>query len=159
MPSVQMLHIGLGGEEFNGVPPAPLLPNPDDSAALGQRFRKLLIAFPVHFLEDVVIRGHPLIRLQWVSLCRTAGLVLLRSGTPTPDVYCLLLNGLEDADEIETVKRHTPMFHAYSQVISEASPPLAVSGYTTPSRMTDSAVVTTLNAFANAYFTQFGESG
>src|SRR5687768_10479243 len=102
MPSVQMLHIGLGGEEFNGIAPAALLPNPDDSAALGRRFRKLLIAFPVHFLEDVEIRDHPLIRLQWIALCRTAGLVLLRSGTPTPDVYCLLLNGLEDADDIET---------------------------------------------------------
>src|SRR5690606_7939389 len=114
---------------------------------------------PAHFLEQVEIRRHPLIRLQWVSLCRTAGLVLLRSGTPDPEVYCLLLNGLEDADDIETVKRHTPMLHAHWRVISEASRPLAVSGYTTPSRMRDSAVVTTLGSFANAYFTQFGESG
>lgn len=154
-----MLHIGLGGREFEGVRPASLLTNPDDSAALCQRFRKLLTATPIHFLEDVKILSHPLIRLQWVSLCRTAGLVLLRSGTPHPDVYCLLLNGLEDADEIESIKRHSPMFHPHWQVISEALRPIAVSGYTTPSRMTDSAVVTTLGSFANAYFTQFGESG
>lgn len=159
MPVVEMLHIGLGGTEFNGVRPAPLLPNPDDSAALGQRFRKLLIANALHFLEEVEILRFPLIRLQWISLCRTAGLVLLRSGTPTPDVYCLLLNGLEDADEVDTVKRHAPMFHAQWQIISEASRPLGITGYTTPSRMADGAVVTTLGAFANAYFTQFGESG
>lgn len=90
MPAVEMLHMGLGGREFEGVRPASLLPNPDDSAALCQRFRRLLTATPAHFLEQVEIRRHPLIRLQWVALCRTAGLVLLRSGTPDPDVYCLL---------------------------------------------------------------------
>lgn len=75
------------------------------------------------------------------------------------DVYCLLLNGLEDADEIESVRRHVPMFHAHWRVIAEAGRPVAVAGYMSPSRMTDSVVVTMLGAFANAYFTQFGESG
>lgn len=102
MATVEMIPIGLGGSEFNGIHSAPLLPNPDDSAALSQRFRRLLTATPQHFMEAIEVEGHPLVRLQWVSLCQTAGLVLLRSGDPLPDVYCLLLNGLEDTEKTPT---------------------------------------------------------
>src|SRR5687768_15263950 len=104
------MHIGLGGAEFRGVKPGPLLPDPEVSAALGQHFRRLLLAWPVHFFDRVEVRDHPLLRLQWVSMCRTAGLLLMRSGSPDPNVFVLLLNGLEDADEFDTVRRHTPMF-------------------------------------------------
>ncbi|MGH8402554.1 MAG: hypothetical protein ACRESO_03985, partial [Gammaproteobacteria bacterium] len=73
---------------------APATANPRHSADLGQRFRRLLLTFPVHFLDIVEIPDAPRIDLQWVTLCPSAGLVLLRSGNPEPDVFALLLNGL-----------------------------------------------------------------
>jgi len=159
MPRVDSLHIGLGGREFEGQHPAGLLPDPDLSAALCRRFRQELFDFPLHFLGTVRLEGFPLIRVQWVALCKTAGLILLRSGDIDPDVFSLLLNGVESADEMKMIYQHAPPLRPHWQAVLDAPRPVAVHGYYRPSRMRDSGVVTVLSTFANSYFTQFGTSG
>ena len=154
-----MLHVGLGGEEFEGVLPAPVLADGEISVSLVQRFRRRLLETPTHFLEGIEIQDYPLIRLQWVSLCPTAGMVLLRGATADPEVWCVLLNGVEDEQEIESVKAHMPMFRDRWSRIDQAERPIAVAGYLSPTWLANPAVVTVLGAFANSYFAQFGESG
>ena len=159
MPVVHMLHVGLGGTEFEGVMPAPVLSDAAISVSLVQRFRRRLIETPGHFLEGIEVQGHPLIRLQWIALCATAGMVLLRGGSADPDVWCLLLNGLEDEQEIQMLRAHVPMFQDRWERIEHAPRPVAVAGYLSPTWLANPAVVTVLGAFANSFFAQFGESG
>lgn len=154
-----MLHVGLGGREFEGVLPAPVLADGAISMSLVQRFRRRLIETPGHFLEGIEIEGHPLMRFQWIALCPTAGMALLRGAGPDPEVWCLLLNGLEDEQEMEMIKPHVPMFQERWERVEAAQRPIAVAGYLSPTWLANSAVVTVLGAFANSYFAQFGESG
>lgn len=86
MPVVHMLHVGLGGREFEGVLPAPVLADGAISMSLVQRFRRRLIETPGHFLEGIEIEGHPLIRFQWIALCPTARMAMLRGAGPDPEV-------------------------------------------------------------------------
>ena len=159
MPKFEGLHIGLGGPELAGQHPAPLLRDPGLSASLCQRLRKQLLDFPLHFLFAIELEGFPLIRLQWVSLCKTAGILLLRSGKIDPDVFGLLLNGVESEDEMRLIHQHAPPLRPHWQRILDAPRPLAVFGYYQLSRLKDPALATVLGAFANSYFAQFGTSG
>ena len=159
MPTFLTVPVFLGDPaEFAGVEVAPRLPDPA-SRLLGRKFQRDLPDFPVHFVGTVRLPGFPLIRLQWVALCKTAGILLLRSGRIDPDVFSLLLNGLESEDEMALIRQHAPPFWPHWQKVLDADRPLAVYGHYRPSRMRDSAVSTVLGAFANAYFAQFGTSG
>ena len=159
MPHVDSLHIGLGGPEFEGQRPAPVIPDPDLTGALCQRFRKELLDFPLHFLGTVRVPGFPLIRIQWIALFKTAGIILLRSGDIDPDVFSLLLNGVETADEMKQIYQHVPPLWPHWQSVLDAPRPVAVHGHYRLSRMRDSGVTTVLSTFCNSYFTQFGTSG
>src|SRR2546430_2639173 len=103
MPEFKVLHIALGGREFEGARPAERLIEPDPSPQLCRRFRKDLFTTPIHFMADIRLAGFPLIGFQWLALCTTAGLVMLRSGRADPDVFSLLLNGLESEDEMKLI--------------------------------------------------------
>ena len=151
------LHLGVGGVQFTGITPATA--DPQHLPTLAARFRRLLIGFPVHFLDPVELANNARIDLQWVSLCPSAGLVLLRSGNPEPDVIGLLLNGLESVADLESVRRHTPMLRSRWDEIDRLIRPTAVNAYFQVSRMLDPAVATVLHAFASAYFELFGTAG
>jgi len=153
------LHIALGGPEFEGTAPAPILPDANTNVGLCRHFRQQLLEFPLHFVGCVRVEGYPLIRMQWVALGKTAGLVLLRSGLPDLDVFSLLLNGVETGEEMALIRRHAPPLWRCWQAVSDAPRPLAAHGYFRVSRMLDRAVSTTLAVFANCYFAQFGTSG
>ena len=134
----------------------PATADPRRSAALAQRFHKLLLAFPLHFLDTVEVADGNRIALQWVALCPSAGLVLLRSGHPEPDVISLLLNGLESGQEIDAVRRHVPMLRDRWDEVDRLARPAAINGYLQISRMLDPTIATHLHAFASAYFELFG---
>lgn len=91
-----------------------------------------------------------------MSLCKTSGLVVLRSGRAAPEVMCLLLTGLESEDDIGLIRRHTPMFVPHWPRVETATRPLGVCGCYSPSIMADSAVQTVLVSFANAQFALLG---
>jgi hypothetical protein len=147
------LHFGVGSV-FTGITPATA--NPHHLPALQQRFRRLLVGFPAHFLDIIELPDNPRIDLQWVSLCPTAGLVLLRGGNPEPEVIGVMLNGLESEQDLETVRRHTPMLRGRWEEIDRLSRPTAVNAYLQVTRMLDPAVATVLHAFASSYFDLFG---
>jgi len=151
------LHFGVGSVQFAGITPATA--NPHHLAALEQRFRRLLLGFPAHFLDIIELADNPRIDLQWVSLCPTAGLVLLRGGNPEPEVIGVLLNGLESGQELETVRRHTPMLRGRWDQIDRLTRPTAVQAYFQVTRMLDPAVATVLHAFASSYFELCGTAG
>jgi hypothetical protein len=67
-----------------------------------------------------------------------------------------LLTGLESEDDLETVRRHAPMFQPYWPRVESADRPLSVCGYYSPSLMTDPAVHTVFTTFANALFSLLG---
>ncbi len=159
MPSVEMLHIALGGKEFKGVRAADPLHGAGRFMSLSAGFHQKLLDAPAHLMASITIPDYPLVRLQWISLCQTAGLALLRSGSPEPDVFFLLLNGLESEEELATIRSAVPALIPHWPKIEAAGRPVAVAGYTTPSRMADPAVATVLWALANAHFTQFGRTG
>lgn len=159
MPYVNSLHIWLGGPEFTGQKAASVIRDPDLTGALCQRFHKELLEFPLHYLDAVRVPGFPLIRIQWIALFKTAGIQLLRSGGIDPDVFSLLLNGVETADEMKQIHQHVPPLWPHWQRVLDAPRPIAVHGHYRLSRMQDPGVATVLNTFANAYFTQFGTSG
>ena len=148
------LHFGVGGVQFTGITPA--VADPQHLSALVARFRRLLVGFPVHFLDIIELPNNARIGLQWVSLCPTAGLVLLRSGNSEPDVISVLLNGLESQQDLETVRRHTPMLRSRWDEIDRLTRPTSVNAYFQMARMLDPAVVTVLHAFALSYFDLFG---
>ena len=148
------LHFGVGGVQFTGVTPATA--DPQHLPTLAARFKRLLIGFPVHFLDIIELPDNARVDLQWVSLCPTAGLVLLRSGNPEPDVIGLLLNGLESQEDLGVVRRHTPMLVGHWEETDRLLRPTAVNAYLHVSRMLDPAVATVLQAFASSYFELFG---
>lgn len=135
---------------------APATANPRHSATLVQRFRRLLLSFPVHFLDFVEIPDTGRIDVQWITLCPSAGLVLLRSGNPEPDVFALLLNGLESEQDLAVVRQHAPMLHDRWDEIDRLTRPTAVVAYLQVARMLDPGVATVLHGFASAYFDLFG---
>jgi len=159
MTRFEGLHVIPRGPEFQGQRPAPTLRDPGLNAAIRQRFRKKLFDYPLHFMETARIEGFPCIRLQWIALCKTAGIVLLRSGRVDPDVFSLLLNGVETADEMKVIYQHCPALRPHWETIMSATRPLAVFEHHKLSRMKDPALATVLAAFADAYFAQFGTSG
>jgi hypothetical protein len=148
------LHVALGEVQLTGV--APATANPQLSAPLEQRFRRLLLAFPVHFLDIVEIPDTPRIDVQWVTLCPSAGLALLRSGNPEPDVFALLLNGLESGQDLAVVRQHAPMLRDRWDEVDRLTRPTAVVAYLHLARMLDTGVATVLHAFASSYFDLFG---
>lgn len=145
-----------GGPEFDGVRPAPLLAEPDLTAALCQRFRRLLLCYPLQFLD--LVEGHPPVRLHWALLVETAGTLWLRSDSGKRDAVSVLLNGLEAAEEREVIRVHLPMLEPHWNAVVAAERPLAVNGFFKVNRLQDSAVITVLSCFANAYLTHFGRA-
>lgn len=148
------LHLIVGGVQLTGVGPATA--DPQHTAALSQRFHRLLLAFPGHFIDIADFPDAGRVNVQWVSLCPTAGLVLLRGGNPEPDVIGLLLNGLESEEDMTTVRRHAPMLRDRWNEIDRLTRPTAINSHLQVARMLDPAVATVLHAFAESYFGLFG---
>ncbi len=152
-----MLHIAIGGA--GPLQTAPPLMDDAVNMSLAQRFRRRLIDTPRWFLEGIAIRDYPLVRVEWVSLCATAGLVILRAAEAEPEVFCLLLSGVESEEELASVRVHAPMFEPLWQKVEAMAPgSRAVSLYRTPSWAANPSVTTILGALANAFFAQFGVS-
>jgi hypothetical protein len=148
------LHLNVGGVQLTGI--AAATADPQHIAALGQRFHRLLLAFPAHFIDLVDFPNAGRVNVQWVSLCPTAGLVLLRGANPEPDVIGLLLNGLESEQDLATVRRHAPMLRGHWDEIDRLTRPTAINAYLQVARMLDPAAATILHAFAESYFDLFG---
>ena len=62
-------------------------------------------------------------------------------------------------DEMKLIGQNLPMFAPQWEDILEKPRPIAVNAFYRLTRMQDSAMITALRAFANAYFAQFGTSG
>lgn len=152
MATVKELRIALGNFPVGETP--NLLGR--EALQLTRIFHRALLDFPQFFLQKVVVPGHPLLWLEWVALCKTAGLVVLRSGRPNPEAVCLLLTGLESLDELEAIRRHAPMFRRHWPLFESAARPVAVCGYISPSLLPDRAVRTVFSTFANALFSLLG---
>jgi hypothetical protein len=152
MAKVHSLQFPLGNFKAGEIPPLLTRQGP----ALLRNFRRTLLDYPQHFIQQVRLSGHPLLWVDWVALCKTAGLVVLRSGRPAPEAFCLLLTGLESEDDLETIRRHATMFRRHWPKVESAVRPLAVCGYNSPSLMANSAVHTVFSTFANALFALLG---
>jgi hypothetical protein len=156
MPRFESFNFRLGQRDFGGVRAARPLTDSRVITDLARQFRKSLLEMPLHFRVVVRLTGFPMMQIEWVSLCKTAGIILLRSGGPELDAVCLLLNGVETEDEIALIRQHTPELREHWKEIVKGPRPLTVNGHFSPTRMSDSSLITAIDTFAIAYFGQFG---
>lgn len=151
-------YIRLGKPLRNARPAPPLV---DDMASLTDHYRDAFRNSPNRFTSTTELEGMPPVKVQFIALCQTVGLILVHpfsSKSKTPDALCLLVNGLESPQDKALVKSKTRFPPEVWKQLDAAKKPVALNIFHVNGRMRDPATMTILMVMANVYFAQFGTS-
>src|SRR5579859_3845856 len=111
-----------------------------EGATLCRRFQEALVEKPEGFGFNIEFEGFPLVKMGWKPAGQTAGVLTFppfvnRPGRTTPDLVCLLLNGLESPQDLADLARLAPLPAPLWQEAMNAQKPVAFSFVFTAGRV------------------------